>query len=316
MKWRSEELKIRTPSRVHMTLIDMNAEIGRVDGGIGLALEDPGIEITAKRSDELFVKGKHRERALDAALKFLKTHGIEGGVELTIDEAYQPHIGLGLGTQLMLGVGYALSKIYKIDVTAREIAETLGRGGTSGIGVAAFESGGFILDGGHSTKEKSEFLPSSASNAKPAPILVRHDFPDWEIALVIPKGKEVFDKREKDIFQRYCPIPITVVQRLSHLFLMKMLPAIVEEDISAFGKSVNEIQGIGFKEIEVKLQNTLVKDLLARCQKSSLGAGLSSFGPTIYCVVDDSEKLIEAVDGDARVVFTKAKNTGTKSKTK
>jgi beta-ribofuranosylaminobenzene 5'-phosphate synthase len=164
--------------------------------------------------------------------------------------------------------------------------------------------------------EKTDFLPSSASKAKPAPILVRHDFPDWKIALVIPKGKEVSGKNEKDIFQQHCPIMAKDVQKLSRLVLMKMLPAVVETNIEAFGESVNEIQGIGFKAIEVGLQSPKVKDLLARCQKSSLGAGLSSFGPTIYCVVDDSEKLIEAVEGDARVVFTKAKNTGTKSITK
>ncbi|HNW38532.1 MAG TPA: beta-ribofuranosylaminobenzene 5'-phosphate synthase, partial [Methanosarcina vacuolata] len=31
-------IKITTPCRIHMTLIDMNAEIGRVDGGAGLTL--------------------------------------------------------------------------------------------------------------------------------------------------------------------------------------------------------------------------------------------------------------------------------------
>ncbi len=293
-----------------MGLIDMNAEIGRVDGGFGLALEEPGIEITAKKSDELFVKGQHRERALDAALMFMKANGVEGGAELTIDAAYQPHIGLGLGTQLVLGVGHVLSKLYKIDVTAREIAESLGRGGASGIGVAAFESGGFILDGGHSTREKGEFLPSSASKATPAPILARYDFPDWKIALVIPKGKEVSGKKELDIFQRYCPIPKADVERLSHLILMKMLPAVVEEDIAAFGESVNEIQNIGFKKIEVELQNQAVRDLLTGCQKASFGAGLSSFGATIYCIVDDAAELSETVAGEGKIMFTKADNTG------
>jgi beta-ribofuranosylaminobenzene 5'-phosphate synthase len=97
---------------------------------------------------------------------------------------------------------------------------------------------------------------------------------------------------------------------------MKLLPAVVEKDIAAFGESVNEIQGIGFKKIEVELQNPRVKDLLARCQKSSLGAGLSSFGPAIYCIVDDTEKLVESVEADAKVVFTKANNKGVISTTK
>ena len=33
---------IRTGCRLHFTLIDMNAELGRVDGGVGVGLKAPG----------------------------------------------------------------------------------------------------------------------------------------------------------------------------------------------------------------------------------------------------------------------------------
>jgi len=32
---------IKAPSRIHMSLIDLNGSYRRVDGGIGLALQDP-----------------------------------------------------------------------------------------------------------------------------------------------------------------------------------------------------------------------------------------------------------------------------------
>ena len=41
-------LEIITPSRLHLTLIDMNASIGRVDGSIGLTLDNPVIKINAR----------------------------------------------------------------------------------------------------------------------------------------------------------------------------------------------------------------------------------------------------------------------------
>jgi beta-ribofuranosylaminobenzene 5'-phosphate synthase len=305
-----EEVKLRTPSRIHITLIDLNASLGRMDGGIGIALEEPFIEISGIKSERLLVNGKNRERAKDAASRMLRALSVEGGVELTVEETYEPHIGLGSGTQLMLGVGYAISKIYNIDITLRKISEIMKRGGTSGIGTAAFEHGGFILDGGHSTTEKRAFLPSSASKASPAPILARYDFPDWKIASVIPKGLEVQGESEVNIFQKHCPIPISDVRRLCHLVLMRLLPAIVEDDITAFGEGINEIQKTGFKKIEVELQNPMVKDILKRCQKYTFGAGLSSFGPTIYCLLDDVDMLLEQVGDDARVIVTKANNEG------
>ena len=46
-------LKITTPSRLHVTLIDMNASMGRVDGGIGLTLDEPVISIYAEKATDI-----------------------------------------------------------------------------------------------------------------------------------------------------------------------------------------------------------------------------------------------------------------------
>jgi beta-ribofuranosylaminobenzene 5'-phosphate synthase len=57
-------LKITTPSRLHVTLIDLNASIGRVDGGVGITLDEPGISVSAEKSDNIEITGKseHIER--------------------------------------------------------------------------------------------------------------------------------------------------------------------------------------------------------------------------------------------------------------
>lgn len=310
-------LEITTPSRVHITLIDLNASIGRIDGGIGLALEKPRIRISARESDELLVRGLLKERAVEAAEKVLKALKIEGGVEIKIKEAYPQHIGLGSGTQIALAAGKAICSIYKKNLSIHEIARIVGRGGTSGIGVAAFERGGFILDGGHSTKEKKDFLPSSASRASPPPVLARYEFPDWKMVLVIPRIKEEFyGRREIDIFQRYCPIPIAEVRKLSHLVLMKLLPSLAEEDIESFGKAINSIQKIGFKKLEVGMQSGEVRDLMKLCGRYSYGVGLSSFGPAIYCIVEDEKDLLSALkEKSVDVIVTKANNSGAKIET-
>jgi beta-ribofuranosylaminobenzene 5'-phosphate synthase len=302
---------IKTPSRIHMTLIDLNASLGRVDGGIGLALEEPFIEIEAVEASETSADGPLKERAESAAKKVIGALGIEGGVKIKIKDAYPQHVGLGSGTQVGLAAGTAVCKLYEKDIPAREIAKIIGRGGTSGIGVAAFESGGFILDGGHSKGEKTDFLPSSASRASPAPLLARYDFPDWKIALVMPKTEnKVSGEREVDIFQKFCPIPIGQVERLSRLILMKVLPSVVEEDVSAFGEGINEMQKIGFKGIEVSLQSPEVRALMEECREYSYGVGLSSFGPAIYCIIEDENGFKNAIKDKAEIIITKANNVG------
>lgn len=305
-------LEITTPSRLHITLIDLNASLGRMDGGVGLALEKPRIRLLAARSSEISVEGPAKERYREAARRVLNHLGLKGGVKITVEEAFPQHVGLGSGTQIALAAGSAVARLYGAELGAREIARLVGRGGTSGIGVAAFEAGGFILDGGHSLKVKKDFLPSSASKAPPPPVIARHDFPDWRLALILPReGASFAGAREVDVFKRYCPIPLREVRRLSHLLLMKLLPALVEEDIEAFGEGINAIQGLGFKKIEVELQHPKVRELLRTAQKYSYGAGMSSFGPVIYCLPREEEKLLESIPlGEAEVIFTKARNRG------
>jgi len=306
-------LTITTPSRLHITLIDLNASIGRVDGGIGLTLDDPVIRIAAEKSDIVEITGKseHIERMRTSAAMLLP----EGaGIRISIEQDYPSHIGLGSGTQASLAAGMAVNKLYNLGLSVYEIATKVGRGGTSGIGVAAFEKGGLILDGGHRFSEKKDFLPSSASKLPPAPVLLRRDFSDWDIVVAIPEQKGASLKKEINIFQKECPVPLNEVEQLSHIILMQLLPALVEEDIATFGKSINAIQEIGFKKKEVELQPVSAKLMHALRESGAYGAGMSSFGPTVYAIGEDAGnigRIAEEFLGDKGKVFiTKARNKG------
>lgn len=310
-------LRINTPSRLHMTLIDMNASKGRVDGSIGLTLDEPVISITAERSDVIEVTGtsEHAKRMKKSAALLLPDGA---GIHINIEKDYPSHVGMGSGTQAALAAGMAVNRLYDLGLNVYEIAAKVGRGGTSGIGVAAFDKGGFILDGGHKFSEKKAFLPSAASNLPPAPIILRKNFPDWPVVVAIPAHKGAYMKKEENIFQTECPVPLREVEKLSHIILMKLLPALADEDMVAFGSSINAIQELGFKKKEVGLQpvsNVLMKILR---EEGAYGAGMSSFGPTVYAFGEDAEELkkiaVEFLGGKRKVFITKARNKGAKIK--
>ncbi|ACX72598.1 beta-ribofuranosylaminobenzene 5'-phosphate synthase family [Methanocaldococcus vulcanius M7] len=326
-------MRIQTPSRIHMGLIDLNGSIGRVDGGIGLSLEEPNIKIKGKESNDISIEFEKnliekfgeeyllsiKQRAKTIAERILNFIN-ENGVDLKITSLFPAHSGLGSGTQLALGIGKLISKLYNRDLNGYEIAKIAGRGGTSGIGIGAFEYGGFLIDGGHSFgkgKDKEDFKPSSASKGvKPAPIIFRHEF-DWDVVLIIPKGEHVYGKKEVDIFKKYCPVPLNDVEKICHLVLMKMMPAVVEKNLDDFGEVVNKLQYLGFKKVELSLQSDIVKNLINELHKD-VYAGLSSFGPTIYAF-GDKKLIIEKVNnvfdkygvyGD--IIITKVNNIGYK----
>jgi len=306
-------LTITTPSRLHLTLIDMNASIGRVDGSIGLTLDEPVIRISTRKSDivEIMGKSEHSERMRISA-KVLLPDG--EGIRISIEKDYPSHIGLGSGTQASLAAGMAVNELYDLGLSIYEVAIKVGRGGTSGIGVATFEKGGFILDGGHKFSEKKAFLPSAASSLPPAPVLVRRDFPDWDIVVAVPEQKGASQTKELNIFQKVCPVPLHEVEKLSHVILMQLLPALMEEDIITFGKSINVIQGLGFKKREVELQPESKELMKVFRDNGAHGAGMSSFGPTVYALGEDAEDLKKIAEdflgGKGEVFITKARNEG------
>ena len=325
---------IETPSRLHLTLLDLNGIYGRIDGGVGITLKNPclkleaesahnGIEVGFSKSSQLISDYVHDYtiKIENSAIKIKNKLEIEGGFKFTVETAFPPHSGLGSGTQLSLAVAKLISTMNDQDLTALDLAKIVGRGGTSGIGVESFENGGFIIDGGHKCNEKEGFLPSSASCASPPPIIARYDFPeDWRIILVIPVVERgVSGAKEVDAFQTYCPIPLKEVERLSHIILMKLMPSVLEADLDTFGDAVNKIQTIGFKRIENKLQNPYIAKIMNELMVAgAAGVGMSSFGPTIFAVTDTNELDIVNAANDAlkdvggEIICTSAQNSGAK----
>jgi len=316
---------VKTPSRLHFSLIDMNGQLGRVDGSLGLAINYPNVVLEASKSEEIGVRGEERAFVKELASVFLRRFKIPSGAQIEVKSTIPKHVGLGSNTQLSLAVASVLSRIYGIEKTTRELAIIMKRGGTSGIGVAAFEKGGLILDGGHSfgrDGEKQSFLPSSASKAQPAPVLVRYAFPEeWFFIIAIPHiHRGVHGEEEISVFKKRCPINAAYVGKACRIVLMKLLPALLERNIEKFGSGLTELQDAGFASATKDLMHPVVRRCIQlMLKKGAYGAGQSSFGPSTFGLVqgeDEAGKLRDLVadfleetsGGDA--FYTSANNRG------
>lgn len=317
---------VEAPSRLHLGLIEMSGSLGRVDGGIGVALEMPSTLLEARMGGETLVRGGDpaaRERVREIAEKIAIHLGVPWRGEITLHRAIAPHVGLGSGTSLALSTAAALFRLAGRPFTVRSLATLTGRGGTSGIGTAVFEHGGFVIDGGHSFgpgRSKEDFRPSAASRGVyPAMTIVRHQFPEeWSIVLALPKVQPgASGAKELDIFRAGCPVPAREVQEICHEMVVRMLPGLVEKDIQLFGAAVNRLQELGFKRIEIAHQAPVVRELMERLRKEGAAcAGMSSFGPAVYAMVEgERPELVEAAlevmgEGGGEAFITHARNSG------
>ena len=325
-------IRLRSHSRLAFGLIDMNGEIGRVEGGLGLALEDPCLELRARQADTLRVNGPaaitdSTRRKFESMAGVFREKYATGAVEIDIEQTIPDHSGLGSGTQLALAFGQAINLLYDLRLPMSEIGRIAQRGGTSGIGCAAFETGGFLADGGHrfgGPDGKQAFAPSSASGGFTAPpILFHSNLPDsWRVVLALPAaGLITHGDEERALFTRHCPIPSEEAAQSARLALLKVLPAIMEADLPAFGAGLEAMQRFGLKRIQIARQNPQVHATLEEMRRLGLqGVGMSSWGPTLFGFSDRGEAAdqhtVRALEtfgagvGGVRVILTRAATHG------
>ena len=281
---------VRAPARLHFGFIDLDGSLGRMFGSIGLAIDEPKVILEVAPAKRLAVEGDESGRAAALARRFLHHYRIRERVHISIKEIIPPHVGLGSGTQLALSLAAALARLFSVEAGVRDYAAAMGRGARSGIGVTAFERGGFIVDGGRSVGVTSH---APHPDCIP-PTIVRHPFPeDWTFVVAIPNvGRGLAGDAEDRAFRLLAARPATGAERLSRIVLMQMLPALLERDPAAFGRSLTSVQRIVGSWFRAVQGGTFASPLGAKVARAmaragALGVGQSSWGPTIYGMADE-----------------------------
>ena len=313
---------VGAPARLHFGFIDLTGSLGRIFGSIGVAIDEPKVILEAKPANRVSVSGDESGRAEALARRFLRYYNLRHGVHISIKEAIPTHVGLGSGTQLALSVAAALARLFSIEAEVRELAAVMGRGDRSGIGVGAFERGGFIMDAGRRMRATDS---ASGPDLIP-PTIVRHPFPEeWTFVVVIPHvGRGLSGKAEDRAFRRIAACPAGGASRLSRIVLTQMLPALIERDPIIFGRSLTSVQrivGNWFRPVQggtfATPQGAAVARMMARA--GALGIGQSSWGPAVYGLVADQvqaeaikHRLRETVLGkiEASIFLASACNHG------
>lgn len=287
--------RVVAPSRLHFGLLNVGAAgVGlRQYGGVGLMIDEPGVTVRVTSSHEWESEGPSAERALGFARQFVSQlpDGLQRPLRVTIEHCPPEHVGLGVGTQLGLAIALATSTEFGMhNLGIETLARMAGRGGRSGIGIHGFARGGLIVDGGHSR------------TGTVAPMLARHAFPtEWRVVLARPLVTDGVwsGNRERAAFARSRPPQVTVplTDRMSRLLVLGILPALLERDGDAFGEALHEYnrlagrmfaedQGGDYASPEVEAVINTVRDL------GVPGAGQSSWGPTVFAVVEEWERAV------------------------
>ena len=295
-----ERLWVRTGGRLHLGQLDLNGSLGRLYGGLGIAINHPELKVTAERSESLnLMCPRSEEKRLDRIVfEYLKYFDLPG-VKVDLIQSLPSHSGLGSGTSLSLALGFAITRVYGLHTSIAELAAITDREGSrSGVGVAAFEHGGFLVDGG-----KNLDVPLSNHRHRIPPLLVRIPFPeDWKIILALPDNEKMFGRKEEAAFRSLPPMNQEVSAAICRLLLVKLLPALVEKNLESFGEALEAIQGYVGSYFTPVQGGPFASDEDLRIveylrSQGAAGVGQSSWGPTIYGFTrkEDQTDLLERV---------------------
>jgi beta-RFAP synthase len=328
-------MRVRTPSRLHFGLLSLAGEQERWPdrqgqgvvparrfGGVGLMVQQPGVEVCAEPGVGWSAGGALAGRALAFARQVAEAleqerPGCAGPpLRLRVPAAAPEHMGLGTGTQLGLAVARVVAESWEIKATVRELARWSCRGGRSALGVHGFERGGLLVEAGRGAGEGL------------APLAARQDFPqEWRIVLAIRTagGEGLHGTDESEAFARLGQRPSVVARTdaLCRLALLGLLPAAGEGDLEAFGEALydfNRRAGELFAPVQGGLYaSAAVAEMVAFVRGHGVrGVGQSSWGPTVFAIVGDEERAKGVADllrkrfglGPVEVIITKACNAG------
>ena len=276
---------VEAPARLHFGVLDLRGAHGRWFGGIGAAAPEPTLLVSACRADTLEVEGEDVERATGFARQLLDHFGVQGRAHVCVHRTLPPHAGLGSGTQLALAVARAVAEVQGMPTDVRGLARAVGRARRSAIGTWAFTGGGLVIEGGR--------YPESQSVA---PLVARLPFPpSWRCVVAVPHvARGLSGVTEEAALARLPPPPEREVERVAHLVLMALLPALADADLDAFGAALSAIQAVTggwFAPVQGgSFAPGPSEDLVRRMTDwGASGVGQSSWGPAVYGIVDGKD---------------------------
>jgi beta-RFAP synthase len=276
---------VKAPARLHLGLIDMNGDLGRMFGGLGVGIDRPNFVVEAENAIDFAVAGQEAELAKELVTCFCSNYHTEPKVHINVVETIPPHVGFGSGTQFSLAIATALAKVLNVKASVPELSLAMGRVRRTSVGTSIFTKGGFVVDGGKNLK----------TQAYP-PLIYRQPFPaDWRFIIAIPKQhKGLASTEETKAFNQLTPMSADDCAHICRLTMLKLLPALAEHDIESFGDALTRIQILIGDYFAQAQGGTYSSSVAAECigfmkQMGAYGVGQSSWGPALYAVVKQEQ---------------------------
>ncbi|MFN9373139.1 MAG: hypothetical protein ACK6D3_14765 [Planctomycetaceae bacterium] len=314
----SLRVSVKTGARLHFGPLAAGVTSGRQFGGLGVMIEAPGIEVVVQRAsqNEILADESWTDRIRNTLDKIghRLPPSARSGFRVELLKVPPAHCGFGTGTQLALAIAAGVCRAAGQSVPpAFQLAQEIGRGARSALGIHGFDQGGLLLEAGK--------LPGQAVGC----LVARTGLPrDWCWVLVRPRDDVgVSGSEEVSAFSSLPPMSGGLTAELCGLAVREILPAAQAADFPGFARGLWEF-GYRVGEYFAPVQGGVFAHPQARSLAAALrkrgvwGVAQTSWGPTLAVIQPhkgEAAELIawikrEAIGGACDVICTRPLNHG------
>lgn len=226
--------------------------LAEIDGAacqLGVALQYPPVQLTARQSGLLLITGGRADLAFRQAERILAHFGLPQQGEIEIELAVPSHMGLGSDGMLGLSVARTLAELHGVSADPAALAEAAGLLHEQAIERQAFAQGGLLLVG-----------PDGAA-------LRHHTFPagdeqdDWVWVLVLPRVPgSTPDTLEADRRAALQAAAHHLSAETGVLATGALWPAAERGDSAAFAQALEQIQQLNYDALRLAEQPHTLSD--------------------------------------------------------
>lgn len=325
------QVKVKVPSRLHPTVLDMNRfNLNRPGGGgLGFAVEIFfHATVKAIPEAEIRVNGDRQLITEHFAYAFKKLLNYAGGFEIELEDHKRRHVGLGSSIGSMCAVCLGMNEVLGRPFHGWELRRIMGFHACeespigpeyllpafeTGIGAMAGVNGGWIVASDDLT------------------MVYRVPLPDTRAIIFIPDvasledeytGKETSAESEAELLLRRARFLDSMqAGAKAELVLLDMIPAMIRGNLKKIGDALFDISYLGSKRAECEQHGAYGTPIYSYINMfRGIGAeiaGMSSVGPTIFALSQSQEtydKILQYLKDnnvpESRIIETRVDNMG------
>ena len=266
-------------------MLDLRGARGRWFGGIGASASRPTLLVSAAPADTLIAEGEDADRAREFARLFLTHHQISRRRPRTCPSLTAAACRARLGNAARARRGPCTGR-------ALRHRERCARACACRRPWQAFRDRDVDV---RRWRSRGRGRPARGQD-ECGPLIARVPFPStWRCVVAIPDGAPgISGAGEAEAFARLPAPPERDVERVAHIVLMALLPALADADLAGFGRALSEVQEITGRWFASVQGGTFAPgasaDLVRRLSEwGASGVGQSSWGPAVYGIVEGDE---------------------------